>query len=115
MNEDQGAGKDPLDTAEEDQGVGKDPFYTAGDAEDVMPTPEEFKGVLQDPWMESAPNNEINSLLPRFVEERREAIRFDEINRVQQQRDKQVAAMLPLMFSGAVRTKAIGDGVSGAS
>ena len=59
-NEDQGAGKDLFDTAEEDQGVGKDPFDTAGDAEDVMPTPEELKGVLQDPWMEGAPNNDFN-------------------------------------------------------
>ena len=80
-----------------------------------MPTPEEFKGVLQDPWMEGAPNNEINRLLQRFVEERRVARSFDEINRVQQQRDKQVAATLPWMCSEAVRTKAIGDGVSGAS
>ena len=37
------------------------------------PTPEELTEALQDPWMEGAPNNDINRLLPRFVEERRVA------------------------------------------
>ena len=65
--------------------------------------------------MEGAPNNEMNRLLQGFVEERRVARRFDEINRVQQQPDKQIAATLPVMCSEAVSTNAIGDGVSGAS
>ena len=73
----------------------------------MMPTSEELKGVLQHPWMEGAPSNEINRLLQRFVEERRVARIFDEVNRVQQQLDKQGAATLPWMCSEAASTKSL--------